>query len=203
MVAGCANLGRHVENLRLYGVPVVVAINHFDGDTEAEVRAVQAFCGRHGVRAVVSRHWADGGAGAEDLASTVAELVDLGDAEFSVLYPDEAPLAEKIETVGKRIYHAESVYLPAAIRRQLATWEEAGYGQLPVCLAKTQYSFSADPKALGAPEGHEIPIREVRLAAGAGFVVALVGEIMTMPGLPRHPAAESIGLVDGDVVGLF
>ena len=203
VVAGCANLGRHVENLRLYGIPVVVAINHFDGDTDAEVRAVQAFCGRHGVQAVVSRHWADGGAGAEDLAAAVVEIVEMGDAEFSLLYPDDVPLAQKIETVGKRIYRAEEVYLPASIKKQLTTWEDAGFGHLPVCLAKTQYSFSADPKVLGAPEGHEIPIREVRLSAGAGFVVALVGEIMTMPGLPRHPAAESIGLVDGEVVGLF
>ncbi|HJE50914.1 MAG TPA: formate--tetrahydrofolate ligase [Tessaracoccus flavescens] len=203
VVAGCANLARHVENLRLYGVPLVVAINHFDGDSEAEVKAVKSFCARHGVSAVVSRHWADGGAGAEDLARAVVDLVEAHDAEFQVLYPSDTPLASKIEAVGKRIYRAESVYLPSAVKKKLARWEELGFGNLPVCLAKTQYSFTADAKLLGAPEGHEIPIRDVRLSAGAGFVVALCGEITTMPGLPRHPAAESIRLEDGEVVGLF
>ena len=203
VLAGCANLERHVENLMLFGLPIVVAINHFDGDAEAEIRAVQSFCHRHGVKAVVSRHWADGGDGAVELAEAVVELAESGEADFQVLYPDDMPLAKKIEAVAKRIYRAESVYLPQTVRRRLATWEEAGFGNLPVCLAKTQYSFTAEAKRLGAPMGHEIPIREVRLAAGAGFVVALCGEIMTMPGLPRHPAAESIALEDGHVVGLF
>ncbi|RRJ85587.1 formate--tetrahydrofolate ligase [Gulosibacter macacae] len=203
LVAGCANLGRHIENLRRFGVPVVVAINHFTADTEDEIHALQSYCARHGAKAVVSKHWAEGGAGAEELGRAVVDLVEAGDAEFEVLYPTDAPLTEKIETVAKKIYHAESVYFPTAVRNQLAAWEESGFGHFPVCLAKTQYSFSADPKALGAPEGFEIPIREVRLSAGAGFVVALVGEIMTMPGLPRHPAAERIRLDDGDVVGLF
>ena len=203
VVAGCANLERHVENLKLFGVPLVVAINHFDGDTEAEVHAVEKLCVRNGVRVVVSRHWAEGGAGAEDLAHAVADLAESGAADFQVLYPDDLSLAEKIEAVAKRIYRAESVHLPGAVRKRLKGWEEAGFGHLPVCLAKTQYSFSADAKLLGAPTGHEVPIREVRLAAGAGFVVALCGQIMTMPGLPRRPAAESIGLEDGQVVGLF
>ena len=203
LVAGCANLGRHIENLRRFGVPVVVAINHFTADTEAEIQALQSYCARHGAKAVVTRHWAEGGAGAEDLARAVVDLVEAGDAEFAVIYPDDAPLADKIETIAKKIYRAQDVHFPAAVKRRLEAWERAGFGHFPVCLAKTQYSFSADPKALGAPEGFEIPIREVRLSAGAGFVVALVGEIMTMPGLPRHPAAETIGLVDGRIAGLF
>ena len=203
LTAGCANLGRHIENLRRFGVPVVVAINHFTADTEAEIHALQSYCARHGAKAVVSRHWAEGGAGAEELAHAVVDLVEAGDAEFEVLYPDDAPLADKIDTVARKIYHAQDVYFPAAVKQQLEAWEAAGFGHFPVCLAKTQYSFSADPKALGAPEGFEIPIREVRLSAGAGFVVALVGEIMTMPGLPRHPTAESIGLEDGRIAGLF
>lgn len=203
VVAGCVNLGRHIENLRLFGVPLVVGINHFDGDTPAEVQAVEDFCSGLGVRAVVSTHWADGGSGAEALARAVVDLAESGASDFAPLYPDELGLADKIDTVARRIYRAGSAHFPPAIRRTLATWEEAGFRHLPVCIAKTQYSFSADAKQLGAPEGHEIPIREVRLAAGAGFVVALCGEIMTMPGLPRRPAAESIGLVDGEVVGLF
>ena len=181
----------------------MVALSRFEGDIDAELRAVQSFCARHGVRAIVARHWADGGAGAEDLARAVVEVAEAGDADFSLLYPDDLPLAGKIETVCRRIYRADSVHLPQHVRNKLAQWEKAGFGHLPVCLAKTQYSFSVDPKAVGAPVGHEVPIRDVRLAAGAGFVVVLCGEIMTMPGLPRHPAAESIGLVDGNVHGLF
>ncbi|MDO5677094.1 MAG: formate--tetrahydrofolate ligase [Propionibacteriaceae bacterium] len=203
VLEGSVNLERHVENLKLFGCPFVVAINHFDGDSPAEVDAVQSLCIRNRVRAVVSKHWADGGAGAIHLAEVVAELAESGAAKFKPLYPDEMPLAQKIETVAKRIYRADSVHLPQRVQRRLAAWEAAGYGDLPVCLAKTQYSFTADPTLLGAPDGHEIPIREVRLAAGAGFVVALCGEIMTMPGLPKKPAAEGIGLEDGRVVGLL
>ncbi|MFC3568199.1 formate--tetrahydrofolate ligase [Paracoccus simplex] len=201
--AGCANLGRHIENLRRYGLPVVVAINHFSSDTEAEVAALTEYCRAHGVQAVLCRHWAEGGAGAEDLARAVVALVEQG-GNFTPLYPDDMPLRQKIETVCKRIYRAEEVeFLPHIIER-LDEWQAAGHGHLPVCMAKTQYSFSADPTALGAPEGFTIPVREVRLSAGAGFVVAICGDIMTMPGLPRNPAALRIGLDGrGDVQGLF
>ncbi|WJS85801.1 formate--tetrahydrofolate ligase [Paracoccus sp. TOH] len=201
--AGCANLGRHIENLRRYGLPVVVAINHFSSDTEAEVAALTEYCRAHGVQAVLCRHWAEGGAGAEDLARAVVALVEQG-GNFTPLYPDDMPLRQKIETVCKRIYRAEEVeFLPHIIER-LDEWQAAGHGHLPVCMAKTQYSFSADPTALGAPEGFTIPVREVRLSAGAGFVVAICGDIMTMPGLPRNPAALRIGLDgQGDVQGLF
>lgn len=201
---GCANLGRHIENVKSFGVPVVVAINHFVADTEAEVEVVKAYAREHGVEAVVSRHWADGGAGAENLAHAVVAAADSNDSQFAPLYPDEMPLAEKIETIAKRIYRAEDVQMDAKIRNQLKEWEDAGYGNLPVCMAKTQYSFSTDPSQRGAPIGHSVPVREVRLSAGAGFVVAICGEIMTMPGLPRKPAAESIRLNDkGDIEGLF
>lgn len=200
---GCANLGRHIENLRGYGLPVVVAINHFAGDTEAEIAALRDYCAGHEVQAVLCRHWAEGGAGAEDLARKVVALCDQG-ADFALLYPDDLSLADKIETVCKRIYRAESVEFLPHVREQLNVWQAAGHGHLPVCLAKTQYSFSADPTALGAPTGFTVPVREVRLAAGAGFVVAICGDIMTMPGLPREPAALRIGLDDqGRIEGLF
>ena len=200
---GCANLGRHIENLRGYGVPVVVAINHFAGDTEAEIAALRDYCAGHEVQAILCRHWAEGGAGAEDLARQVVALCDQG-ADFRLLYPDDLSLADKIETVCKRIYRAEAVEFLPHVRDQLRVWQEAGHGHLPVCLAKTQYSFSADPTALGAPTGFTVPVREVRLAAGAGFVVAICGDIMTMPGLPREPAALRIGLDDqGRIEGLF
>ena len=200
---GCANLGRHIANTSGFGVPVVVAINHFTGDTAAELAAVQDFCAAQGVQAVLCRHWAEGGAGAEDLAHAVVALADAPSA-FAPLYPDAMPLLEKIETVATRIYHAAEVVPEAGIREQLAAWEAAGHGHLPVCIAKTQYSFSTDPALRGAPSGHSVPLREVRLAAGAGFVVAICGEIMTMPGLPRVPAAESICLnAAGEIDGLF
>ena len=200
---GCANLGRHIANTRGFGVPVVVAINHFTGDTAAELAAVQAFCAAQGVQAVLCRHWAEGGAGAEELARAVVALADTP-SSFAPLYPDAMPLLEKIETVAKRIYHAAEVVPEAGIAAQLAAWEAAGHGHLPVCIAKTQYSFSTDPALRGAPSGHSVPLREVRLAAGAGFVVAICGEIMTMPGLPRVPAAESIRLnAAGEIDGLF
>ncbi|WP_018001227.1 formate--tetrahydrofolate ligase [Paracoccus sp. N5] len=200
---GCANLGRHIENLRGYGLPVVVAINHFTTDTGAEVAALQDYCAEHGVRAVLCKHWAEGGAGAEELARAVVEMAEAG-ADFAPLYPDAMALRDKIETVCKRIYRAEAVEFLPHILERLSEWQAAGHGHLPVCMAKTQYSFSADPTALGAPEGFTIPVREVRLAAGAGFVVAICGDIMTMPGLPREPAALRIGLdAQRQVQGLF
>ncbi|MBM3605735.1 MAG: formate--tetrahydrofolate ligase [Alphaproteobacteria bacterium] len=201
---GCANLGRHIENIRSFGLPVVVALNHFAGDTEAEIAALQDYCAGHGVQAVLARHWAEGGAGAEALAHAVVDLVEGGLADFRTLYPDEMPLWQKIETICTRIHRAARVEAAPGVREQLAGWEAAGHGRMPVCIAKTQYSFSTDPELRGAPEGHMIPVREVRLNAGAGFVVAICGQIMTMPGLPRHPAAEVIGLDDqGQVEGLF
>tara|TARA_R110000868_G_scaffold2384_7_gene17727 strand:- start:4648 stop:6318 length:1671 start_codon:yes stop_codon:yes gene_type:complete len=201
---GCANLGRHIENIAKFGVPAIVAINHFTTDTEAEIAAVQAHVQAMGHDAIVCRHWADGGAGAEDLAHSVVKLIESGKARFAPLYPDTPSLLEKVETIAREIYRADGVVADKSIRAQLAAWEEAGYGHFPVCMAKTQYSFTTDPVRRGAPTGHEITIREVRLAAGAGFIVVICGEIMTMPGLPRKPAAENIGLDDdGLVVGLF
>ncbi|QIE40652.1 formate--tetrahydrofolate ligase [Rhodobacteraceae bacterium SC52] len=202
--AGCANLARHLENLNAFGVPVVVAINHFDGDSAAEVDAVQTRVAELGGEAILCRHWAEGSAGVTDLATRVAALADGGSANFTPLYPDEMSLLDKIETIAMRIYRADSVVVDDSVRRQLAEWEEAGFGHLPVCMAKTQYSFTTDPTARGAPSGFTLPVREVRLSAGAGFVVVICGDIMTMPGLPRVPAAEAIGLnSDGFIEGLF
>ena len=201
---GCANLGRHIENLNQYGVPVVVAINHFTLDTEKEVAAVQKFVKSQGTEAIVCKHWADGSAGTKDLATKVVDIIDEGKANFKTLYPDSMPLMEKIETIAKKIYRADDVIADQPILDQLKAWEDAGYGDLPVCIAKTQYSFSTDPNLRGAPTGHSIPIREVRLSAGAGFIVVVCGAIMTMPGLPRAPAAEVIKLNDGgEIEGLF
>ena len=201
---GCANLGRHIANVKSFGVPVVVAINHFSGDAEAEVEAVQAFAAPEGSEAILCRHWAEGSAGITDLATRVAQIADSGVANFAPLYPDDMPLMGKIETIAKRIYHADEVVADTRIRDQLHAWEADGYGHLPICMAKTQYSFSTDPNLRGAPTGHAVPIREVRLSAGAGFVVAICGEIMTMPGLPRVPSAETIRLdAEGRVEGLF
>jgi formate--tetrahydrofolate ligase len=201
---GCANLGRHIENLQGFGVPVVVAINHFVTDTEAEVAAVKAYAQAHGAEAILCRHWALGSAGIEELATRVAEIADSGRSQFAPLYPDEMGLFEKIETIAKRIYRADEVLADKKIRDQLKEWEEQGYGHLPVCMAKTQYSFTTDPNLRGAPTGHSVPVREVRLSAGAGFVVVICGEIMTMPGLPKVPAAETIRLNDaGQIEGLF
>jgi formate--tetrahydrofolate ligase len=201
---GCANLGRHLENLKQFGVPAVVAINHFDTDTDAEIEAVKAYVAGHGVEAHLCRHWANGSAGIEALATTVARLADAGISEFAPLYPDDMPLFRKIETIATRIYRAHEVLADSRTRAQLHAWEEAGYGHLPVCMAKTQSSFTTDPNRRGAPDGHSVPVREVRLAAGAGFVVAICGDIMTMPGLPRVPSAESIRLdEEGRIEGLF
>ena len=202
--AGCPNLGRHIENLRSFGVPVLVAINHFVKDTDAEVQAVQNYCSEMGAEAIVSKHWADGSVGSENLAKRVAEVADAGEANFSPIYPDDMPLADKIQNICKNIYRADEAVLDKKILDQLKDWEAQGYGHLPVCMAKTQYSFSTDPNLRGAPTGHVIPVREVRISAGAGFIVAVCGEIMTMPGLPRHPAAETICLNGkGEIEGLF
>jgi formate--tetrahydrofolate ligase len=201
---GCSNLGRHVDNVKQFGVPVVVAINHFSADTDAEVAAVQEFAKSHGVEAVLCQHWAKGSEGTEDLAKAVVKLVDSGSAQFSPLYEDDVPLWEKINTVVTRIYRAEEAVADKKIRDQLKAWDEEGYRKLPICMAKTQYSFSTDANLKGAPSNHVVPIREVRLSAGAGFVVVICGEIMTMPGLPKVPAAEAIGLDDAGLVqGLF
>ena len=201
---GCANLGRHIGNLKSFGVPVVVAVNHFVTDTDAEVQAVQDYVATQGSEAIVSRHWELGSEGSADLATRVAEIADSGQRAFAPLYKDDVSLFGKIETIAKRIYHADEVLADQKIRNQLKEWEDQGYGHLPVCMAKTQYSFSTDPTQRGAPTGHSVPVREVRLSAGAGFVVAICGEIMTMPGLPSKPAAENIRLnASGEVEGLF
>ncbi|MEL7154103.1 MAG: formate--tetrahydrofolate ligase [Pseudomonadota bacterium] len=201
---GCANLGRHIENVKSFGVPVVVAINHFVTDTDAEVQAVKDYVAEQGAEAILSRHWELGSEGSAELATRVAEIADADQANFAPIYPDEMSLFEKIETIAKRIYRADEVLADQKIRTQLHQWEEQGYGNLPVCMAKTQYSFTTDPTRRGAPVGHSVPVREVRLSAGAGFVVVICGEIMTMPGLPRVPAAETIGLNEvGEVEGLF
>jgi formate--tetrahydrofolate ligase len=202
--AGCANLGRHLENIKGFGVPAVVAINHFHGDTEAEIQACRAYVESQGSEAILCKHWAEGSKGTEELATRIAEIADSDQAAFETLYTDDMPLMQKIETVATRIYRADEVIADKKIRDQLKQWEEAGYGNLPVCMAKTQYSFSTDPNQRGAPTGFSLPIREVRLSAGAGFIVAICGEIMTMPGLPRKPSAESIMLNDdGLIEGLF
>ena len=202
--AGCPNLGRHIENLKSFGVPVVVAINHFVTDTDAEVQAVKDYVASQGAEAVLSRHWELGSAGSAELAEKVVETIDKDQADFATLYPDAMPLADKINTIATKIYRADGAVMDQKILNQLKDWEEQGYGDLPVCMAKTQYSFTTDPEARGAPTGFTIPVREVRLSAGAGFVVAICGEIMTMPGLPRVPSAENIRLNDiGDVEGLF
>jgi formate--tetrahydrofolate ligase len=200
---GCANLGRHVENVQAFGVPVVVSINHFAGDTEAEIAAVRDYVEAQGAEALLSKHWAHGSAGIEPLARKVVELAETP-SEFRPIYPAEMPLWEKIGTIARRIYRAASVSAPDTVLKQLAAWEAQGYGDLPICMAKTQYSFTADPTLRGAPTGFDIPVREVRLSAGAGFVVAICGEIMTMPGLPKQPSAEVIRLdADGRIEGLF
>ncbi len=201
---GSVNLVRHIENVRQFGVPVVVAINHFHSDSDAEIAVLLDVAKDQGCPAHVCRHWAEGGAGAEALAHTVAAIATSGEASFQPLYDDDLPLIAKIEAVATRIYRAASVSATPAVLAQLERWEAAGHGALPVCMAKTQYSFSADPTLLGAPSDHVLPVREVRLSAGAGFVVAICGEIMTMPGLPRVPAAETIRLdANGEIEGLF
>jgi formate--tetrahydrofolate ligase len=202
--AGLCNLGKHLENVVSYGVQPIVAINQFVADTDAELAAIKAFCQARGVQASICSHWANGSAGTIELAEIVAAVADSGVSSFKPIYPDEMPLAEKARTVAQKIYGAADIALVGAAARQLAQFEEKGYGHLPVCMAKTQYSFSTDPSAKGAPSGHTVEIREARLSAGAEFVVLVCGDIMTMPGLPRTPAAEAIGLNEaGEVVGLF
>jgi len=201
---GSVNLVRHIENIRQFGVPAVVAVNHFTTDTDAEIAAIRAVVAQHGCKAIVCHHWADGGKGAEELAHEVAALADSNTAQFAPIYDHHETLFDKMNIIATRIYRASAAVAEPSILRQLADWEKAGYGHLPVCMAKTQYSFSTDPTALGAPTGHIVPVREVRLSAGAGFVVAVCGEIMTMPGLPKIPAAEGIGIdADGTITGLF
>ncbi len=202
--AGMANLQRHVENVKKFGLPVVVSINRFSADTEAEIALVKDKCQALGVEALMADHWAMGGEGAADVARAVVKAIDAGNAKLKLLYPDDMPLFTKIETIAREIYRAKAVTADKAVKDQLKTWEEMGYGKLPICIAKTQYSFSTNPDAKGAPVDHTINVREVRLSAGAEFVVAICGEIMTMPGLPRVPAADSIDVGgDGKIVGLF
>ncbi len=197
---GCANLGRHIDNVGQFGVPTAVAINRFSTDTDEEVAAIQAYAKARGIEAIPCTHWAEGSVGAEALARHVVAMLAQGGSRFATLYPDEMPLLKKMQLVAKQIYHADSIEVDKKTERQLSRWDAAGYSKLPVCMAKTQYSFSADPKLLGTPSGHSVPVREVRLSAGAGFVVAICGEIMTMPGLPRVPAAESIHVTDDGLV---
>ena len=202
--AGCKNLGRHIRNLARFGVPLLVGINRFTTDTDAEARILKAYCREFGVKALNCTHWADGGAGAEDLAREVVALCDAGGADFRTLYPDNLALWEKTERIARDIYGAEKISADNKVRDQFKQFEQAGYGHYPVCIAKTQYSFSTDPSLLGAPTGHVVPIREVRLAAGAEFIVVVCGNIMTMPGLPRRPAANDIRVnAAGDIEGLF
>ena len=202
--AGCANMARHLKNLKQFGVPAVVAINSFITDTKAELNAIKAEAKKLGATAILCSHWANGGAGTKELAEHVVKLSDSGKAKFKPLYPDNMKLEEKVRTVAQKIYGAKDISIDATVARQFADLEAGGYGKFPVCMAKTQYSFSTDPDAKGAPTGHIVPIRELRLSAGAEFVVVVTGEIMTMPGLPRVPAADNIYLNKrGEVEGLF
>ncbi|MCE2922323.1 MAG: formate--tetrahydrofolate ligase [Roseomonas sp.] len=201
---GISNLARHVENMDKFGLPVVVALNRFTSDTDAEIAAVQSAIQAAGTEAILCTHWGDGARGAAELARAVQARIAAKSAHFAPLYPDAMPLADKIRTIAQQIYRARDIALPADVAKRLARFEELGFGHLPVCIAKTQYSFSADPSKLGAPVDHVLPVREVRLSAGAGFIVAVCGDIMTMPGLPRRPAAETIGLDgEGRIEGLF
>lgn len=197
---GSVNLIRHIQNVQKFGLPVVVAINHFVTDTEAEIAVLNEVCENLGVQAILCRHWSEGGAGAEELAHAVAKLADQNEAKLQLLYDDQLPLWEKVQKVAREIYGAADVSADPSVLKQLEQWQAAGFGDLPVCMAKTQYSFSADPTALGAPSGHIIPVREVKLSAGAGFIVVICGSIMTMPGLPRVPAAEHIGLNENNEI---
>jgi formate--tetrahydrofolate ligase len=201
---GMANLQRHVENVKKFGIPAIVSINRFSADTDAEIALVKEKCKALGVEALMADHWAMGGAGAADVAHAVVKTIDAGQAKLKLLYPDDMPLFEKIRTIAKEIYRAKDATADKAVRDQLANFEAMGYGKAPVCIAKTQYSFSTNGDLKGAPTDHTINVREVRLSAGAEFVVAVCGEIMTMPGLPRVPAADSINVgADGKIVGLF
>ena len=201
---GAANLQRHIENIKQFGVPVVVAINHFISDSDAEVAEVQKVSKAVGVEAILCQHWEKGSEGTTALAQAVVSVCEADTAQFAPLYTDDMPLFEKIKTIATRIYRADDVAADIKIRNQLRDFEAAGFGHLPICMAKTQYSFSTDPNLRGAPTGHIVPVREVRLSAGAGFIVVICGDIMTMPGLPRKPAAQNICLDDdGQIEGLF
>jgi formate--tetrahydrofolate ligase len=201
---GFANLARHVENIRKFRLPVVVAVNKFNADTDAEVAALRRLCSGIGVGCVEADHWARGGAGAVELAEAVVQLTSTTDSTAAPLYPDEMPLWEKIQTVAREVYGADDIIGDQRVRNRVRSYEEAGFGRFPVCIAKTQYSFSTDPDRKGAPRGHVVPVRDVRLSAGAEFMVAVCGDIMTMPGLPRVPAANRIDVdADGQTIGLF
>jgi formate--tetrahydrofolate ligase len=204
LLKGCSNLGRHIRNLSQFGVPLVVGINKFVSDTEAEFQVIRDYCEQFNVDVSVTSHWENGGDGAVDLAEKVVKLADSGASQFKTLYDDEIPLLGKVEMIAKTLYHADEVLADQAIRNQLNWYQDNGFGHLPVCIAKTQYSFSTDPQLLGAPRGHSMSIREIRLSAGAEFVVVVCGAIMTMPGLPRAPAADKIKLDKAGLVqGLF
>ena len=204
LARGCRNLGRHIRNLGKFGVPTVVAINRYTADTDAEAAVVKEYCREFGVDAIDCTHWADGGKGTTELAENVARLCDSGTSQFRTLYSDDLTLWEKARRVARELYGADDIIADKKVRDAFAEFDEAGYGSYPVCMAKTQYSFSTDPNLLGAPTGHVVPIREIRLAAGAEFVVVICGAIMTMPGLPRKPAADSIRVnSDGEIEGLF
>ena len=201
---GCENLGRHIRNLGQFGVPVTVAINHFVTDTEAEHQAIRDYCAQFNVACTVSSHWELGGKGAADLARTVVDLIGNQKSQFRTLYDDDMPLWEKVRTIARSIYGAEDIIADKKVRSQFTEFDKQGYGHYPICMAKTQYSFSTDPQLMGAPTGHDVPIREIRLATGAEFLVVICGAIMTMPGLPRVPAAEGIDVTgDGRITGLF
>jgi formate--tetrahydrofolate ligase len=202
--AGMSNLARHVENMQKFGIVPVVSINRFSADSEAEIKVVEDTCKKLGVEAYMADHWAEGGKGAAEVARAVVRAADSGKSNLKLLYPDDMPLADKIRTIAREIYRAKDISLDKPVRDQLASYEAMGYGHFPICMAKTQYSFTTNPDLKGAPSDHIIPVREVRLSAGAEFVVAICGEILTMPGLPRTPAADSINIgADGRVVGLF
>jgi formate--tetrahydrofolate ligase len=202
--AGMANLARHVENVQKFGLTPIISINRFSTDTDAEIALVEQHAKKHGVEAFMADHWAEGGKGAADVARAVVKVADGHKGKLKLLYPDETPLLEKIRTIAKEIYRAKDIDADKSVRDQLASYEQMGFGKFPVCIAKTQYSFSTNPDAKGAPSDHIIKVREVRLSAGAEFVVAVCGEIMTMPGLPKVPSAEAIDVgADGKIVGLF
>lgn len=201
--AGLANLGRHIRNVQKFGVPVVVGVNNFTTDTDAEFAAVQKYCAEMGVDAIRCTHWAEGSKGTTELAKRVVEIVEAGTAAFKPLYPDTMSLWDKVSTIATEIYDAGEVVADKIVKDQFKVFEAAGYGHFPICMAKTQYSFSTDAAAKGAPSGHTVAIREIRLSAGAEFIVVVTGDIMTMPGLPKVPAANSIKLENGEVVGLF
>ncbi len=201
---GLANLGRHIENMKKFGVPIAVAVNHFISDTDAEIEAIKAYCKEHGVEAFKCTHWAHGGAGIEELARHVAAIADKDSSQFKPIYGEDLALWDKIKTIAREIYRADDIVADKSVRDQLKGYEAQGYGKFPICMAKTQYSFSTDPNLKGAPTNHVVPIREVRLSAGAEFIVVICGEVMTMPGLPRVPSAEVIGLdARGQIEGLF